>query len=163
MAQDQSFVCVPIRAEVYNEFILRMGKSIDHVAEWIEDVVIDYLDRTREDGPWCDAYFESIGLDEDPIQVRRREYGPPNEGYQWQSVLLPNGTEIRMQYRGEYQYAAIKHRELIYNGQPLSPSEFARMVANNTSRNAWRDVELKFPDADDWTLADVIRRERRLP
>lgn len=162
MSNDLSgYICIPLRAEVYNEFILRMGESVDNVPEWIENVVLDYLDRTADDGPWGDEYFERRGLDADPILERRKEFGPPEQGYQWQNLLLKNGTAIRMQYRGQYHYATIKHGQLWFQGDSLSPSEFARTVANHTSRNAWRDLELKAPGSNEYILADVVRRKAR--
>ncbi|MGH8127875.1 MAG: hypothetical protein ACRD4Q_09880 [Candidatus Acidiferrales bacterium] len=162
MTQDLTgHICIPIRAEVYNEFILRMGKSIDNVPDWIENIVLDYLDRTHDDGPWCDEYFERLGLETNLMVMHRKEFGLPEQGYQWQNLLLRNGTEIRMEYRGKYKFASIKHGRLMYKDEAMTPSEFASIVANNTSRNAWRDLELKFPDASDFQLASVARREAR--
>jgi len=38
----------------------------------------------------------------------------------------------------------------------VSPSEFANKVAGS-SRNAWRDLEIRRPDVDDWVSADRLR------
>ena len=42
-------ISVPIDIDIYNEFILRSGKSVN-VAGWIENIVADYLERTEGEG-----------------------------------------------------------------------------------------------------------------
>jgi hypothetical protein len=151
-------VCVPISADLYNEFILRTGKSED-VARWIEDIVADYLERTRSDHPsWSDAHYERIA--EEDADKAMLEWGPPHKGYHWQNVFLANGTRLRMTYGGKPHFAEIRHQKLVYEGQEHSPSEFARRVANNTNRNAWRDIWIKRPSDRDWTFADSLRRNQ---
>lgn len=78
-------------------------------------------------------------------------------GYQWKGLFLPDGTEIRMQYKGVYAYAKVEGDELIFNGKPISPSSLANTITG-TSRNAWRDLWIKRPDDKEWKLADDCRR-----
>ena len=89
----------------------------------------------------------------------REKYGDPGQGYQWQTVLLPNGTNIRMSYGDRDSYAEIRHGRLYFGDASMSPSQFARRVANNTSRNAWRDLYIRFPGEDRWILADLLRQQ----
>ena len=37
----------------------------------------------------------------------RSRPGKTGAGYQWKTVHLPDGTELRMRYRGVYYYAAV--------------------------------------------------------
>src|SRR3954470_19239789 len=42
-------------------------------------------------------------------------------GYQWKSLFLPEGTALRMQYRGEYHYAEVRGDAIIHDGMKMSP------------------------------------------
>ena len=79
-------------------------------------------------------------------------------GYQWKSLFLPDGTEIRMQYKGTYFYAKVEGDDIIYNGKSISPGSLANTIAGN-SRNAWRDLWIKRPDDKEWRLADECRSD----
>ena len=77
-------------------------------------------------------------------------------GYQWKNLFMPSGTQIRMQYKGSYFYAKIEGDELIFNGNPISPSTLANTITSS-SRNAWRDLWIKRPTDTEWVLADDCR------
>ena len=47
--------------------------------------------------------------------------GSDARGYNWKSVFLPHGTEIRMRYRSAYKYAKVEGDEILYEGQPTTP------------------------------------------
>lgn len=82
------------------------------------------------------------------------------QGYQWKNLFLPAGTQIRMQYKGEYSYAKVEGDAVIFNGKSISPSILANTIAGG-SRNAWRDLWVKRPGPTgdkEWTLADELRR-----
>lgn len=79
-------------------------------------------------------------------------------GYQWKTLFLAEGTEIRMQYKGSYSYAKVENDDIIFNGKPISPAAMANSVANG-SRNAWRDLWIKRPMDREWRLADECRTD----
>ncbi|GEM_PF-742801 len=79
-------------------------------------------------------------------------------GYNWKSVFLPHGTEIRMRYRSAYKYAKVEGDEVLYEGQPTTPGRLANAIAGS-SRNAWRDLWIRRPGECEWTLADTLRPE----
>ena len=81
-------------------------------------------------------------------------------GYQWKSLFLGDGTQIRMQYKGTYFYAKVEGDEIIYQGKSISPGSLANTIAGS-SRNAWRDLWIKRPDDKEWKLADDCRRETK--
>lgn len=81
-----------------------------------------------------------------------------NRGYQWKSLFLPEGTQVRMQYKGEYYYAKVEGDEIIYKGSPISPGSLANTIASS-SRNAWRDLWIQRPQDSEWKLADDCRQE----
>lgn len=79
-------------------------------------------------------------------------------GYQWKSLFLPDGTEVRMQYKGQYHYAKVEGDQLVYEGAPTTPGSLANTIASS-SRNAWRDLWVKRPADAEWRLADECRSE----
>ncbi len=90
-------------------------------------------------------------------------YGVIDRGYQWKEVFLQNGTEVKMTYKGRAKFSRIVHENLIdEDGVKFdSPAKWANAVANNTSRNAWRDIWVKFPDTSKWVFADDIKRKTK--
>jgi hypothetical protein len=84
------------------------------------------------------------------------------KGYLWKSrearLFLPNGTDIRMPYKGTDYLAKVEGDQLIYKGTPHTPARLVNVITG-TSRNAWRDLWIKFPDDDGWALADELRSD----
>jgi hypothetical protein len=83
---------------------------------------------------------------------------PQYLGYHWKSILLPPGTQVRMTYKGTTHHASVEGDDFLYEGEKMSPSEFANRVADGTARNAWRDLWIKRPRDRDFRLADELRR-----
>lgn len=150
-------IAVPIDSELIGELFLRRGPEAD-VSAWIEDVLENYLERTADEGEWEKAFYQ---WREQSAGARdfAEEYGDSKEGLLWAPVFLPNGTSVRMEYRKEAQTAVVKFGKLHYKGQTYSPSELARVIANGTNRNAWRDLWIKRPGEKEWALADELRRK----
>ena len=148
------YIYVPLRVDLYAELIRRSGRS--DVSIYIQNQIDDFLESTKGDpNIWTASYIESLaGQEEDEFL---KKFGSPSRGYQWQSVFLPNGTKVRMLYRGDYSYGEVRHGKLYLGDNSLSPSEFARQVASNTSRNAWRDISVQFLGDASWRLADDLR------
>jgi hypothetical protein len=152
------FIYIPLRADLYAELIKRSGQSNVHI--YVQNQVESFLDTTEGDPMiWSAEYIERHAEAEGARFIAK--YGNPSRGYQWQNVYLPNGTQIRMTYRGEATYGEIRKEKLFSGKDSLSPSEFARRVASNTSRNAWRDIYIKFPGDGGWKFADDLRRQKK--
>jgi hypothetical protein len=79
-------------------------------------------------------------------------------GYQWKNLFLPDGTQIRMPYKGTFYYANVESDQIIYEGKSISPGSLANQIASS-SRNAWRDLWIKRPEDKEWTLANNYRRD----
>jgi hypothetical protein len=79
-------------------------------------------------------------------------------GYQWKNLFLPDGTQIRMPYKGTFHYAKVEGDQIIYQGTSISPASLANKIASS-SRNAWRDLWIKRPEDKEWTLANNCRRD----
>ena len=151
------YIYVPLHVELYADLVRRSGKA--DVSAYIEHSVESFLERTEGDGHvWSAEYAEGLS---EADKVFRERYGDPKRGYPWDEVLLPNGTQIRMTYGGRHAHAEIRHESLYYGDERVrSPSRFARRVANNTSRNAWRDLYIQFPGEESWRLADGLRSRK---
>jgi hypothetical protein len=79
-------------------------------------------------------------------------------GYQWKELFLPDGTELRMRYRGVYYYAKIVRDQLDYAGESVSPRDWGLMVTG-TVRNAWRDIWIRRGTNECWTRAAMWRTD----
>ncbi len=150
------YIYVPLHVELYADLVQRSGDA--DVTHLIAHSVESFLERTEGDPSiWSAEYIEKLVDEED--EAFRDKYGDPGRGYQWGTVFLPNGTQVRMSYKGQDEYAEICHLRFCYGEESMSPSQFASCVAENTSRNAWRDLYIKFPGEASWKLADSLRRQ----
>jgi hypothetical protein len=82
--------------------------------------------------------------------------GDDARGYTWKSVFLPTGTMVRIKYDGSFIYAKVEGDYLMFNGERVSPNQFA-MKVTGTARDAWRDLWIKRPRDADYRLADDLR------
>jgi hypothetical protein len=81
----------------------------------------------------------------------------PTRGYQWKTLFLPDGSELRVNYSGQAFYARVQGDSLVYEGWPVSPREFATKAAG-AGRNAWREVWVLLPGERKWQPASLLRR-----
>ncbi len=128
------FVCIPLPSDLYQSLA---GRFPDRVSTVLENITWDYLERTEKD-------FIST----------------PTGGITWDSLSLPNGTQLRVKksHSNDYGYCEITNEKIVYLGKVVrSPSQFARKVKNNTSVNAWINVEVKRPQDRDWKIANSFR------
>lgn len=135
-----SKISISIDSQLIGELFLRLGRADVDVNQIVEDVLTDFLERTMQDGPWADVYYEWV---EKKSGNDLNSCGDPKLGYSWGSVFLPNGTKIRMDYKGTTHHAEVKFQNIYYKDEVYSPSELASKIAAGTSRNAWRDLMIK--------------------
>lgn len=75
----------------------------------------------------------------------------------------PDGTLCRFEYKGRLYEGIIKNGELHVNHIGAFSSLSAASVAvTNTSRNGWRDWEIKLPNTTEWILADTWRKRKNI-
>ncbi len=137
----QSFINVPIPTYTFLslvDFLRREGSSRDPVE--IINTAIDF---------WMDnASFKQEDLLPDVFDQEK--------GYRWKQLFLPHGSLMRMKYKGQFHYAKVEGDTIKYADKDVSPSEFTNTVTG-TSRNAWRDLEIKRPNDNAWFVADFLR------
>jgi hypothetical protein len=153
------YVSIPIDIGLYNEFVRRSNSKCPNLAAQIENLLINYLDEKPDgDFTWSlDDLTSTLHQVTDDIIKR---CGSAREGYQWQTLFLPNGTRLRMIYQGEQHFAEVQHRKIVYEGKNYSPSKWASVIANNTARNAWRDIWICHQGIGPFELADTLRRRQ---
>ena len=149
-------LAVPISSHLVAELILRKGTTHVDVSSWIEQVVADYLDRTEDDAGWTEHYYE-LKEEERAEAEELRVLGSPNRGFQWKNLFLPNGSRVRMSYKGKDYYARVEHESLLADGQHLSPSGFVSRVTHGIPRNAWQSLWVRRPHDPEWYLAQQLR------
>jgi hypothetical protein len=133
-------VAVPVQTERFlevAEFLRSKGDKRDPV-----QAISDAIDYWLDNASWKPELLSQS-------QAR---------GYQWKSLFLPDGTEVRMQYKGAYSYAKVEGDQLTYDGKPTTPGSLANTIAGS-SRNAWRDLWVKRPADREWRLADDCRAD----
>ena len=152
-------IAILIDAELHNELVLRTRSAKD-VTGYIEHAIESYLDGTEgDDGLWSPEYIEELQNRE--VDDWLIKYGDPQKGHHWQMLFLPNGTRLKMAYKGRDSFAEIRHGKLMDGEVERSPSEWASVVASHTNRNAWRDIWIQRPGDAVWHLADALRRKER--
>jgi hypothetical protein len=78
-------------------------------------------------------------------------------GYQWKSLFLPDGTDLRMTCGDLACFARVSGNAIFYEGKRVSPRQFTLAVAGE-GRNAWRDVWVRLPGDRSWERAQALRR-----
>lgn len=83
---------------------------------------------------------------------------PNTRGYQWKTLFLPEGTDLRMRYLGQWYHAKIEGDDLMYAGESVSPREWTLLVTGSI-RNAWRDIWIRRNVSEGWTRALMWREQ----
>ena len=77
------------------------------------------------------------------------------------NIFPPEGTLCRFTYKGNDYNGQIKNGKFIVDGHGyFSSFSSASVEISNTSRNGWRDWELKIPGSNQWVLADIWRKRK---
>lgn len=130
-----------------------------------------FIQRSVETAPeiWSDRLDEvaqkyapeTWKLWESQDEARTEQFGDEHRPLVWKEVAIPSGSEVRMAYGDRHFYAKVKGGRIIDDGKDYSPSEWARNIANDTSRNAWRDLWFKEPFSKTWVPAQLMREQAR--
>jgi hypothetical protein len=127
-----------------------------HVNQFLDDLFTEKFHRRDSLGILQVGY-----VSDEELRVMERaweaHYGKITEGYQWERVFLRNSTQLRARYKGKEYCAEVRHNQVWFKDTSVTPSKFASIAANNTTRNAWRDLSVKLL-GDDWVRAEVVRQ-----
>jgi hypothetical protein len=128
--------------------------------------LIEFLRDQGSDRDPVEAVAGAVDYWIDNVSWKQEDLMPEifdrQKGYRWKALFLPHGTIMRMKYKGEFHYAKVDGDRIVFQGRPVSPSEFANGLTG-TSRNAWRDIEVRRPADERWHLADSLRPRAEPP
>ena len=86
-----------------------------------------------------------------------------NKGYSWKSLFLPQGSQLRISCGLGYSYAEVQGDQLIFDGEPTSPNQFAMKAGGGSPRDAWRDLWVKRPGDKEFLCANSFRDPASVP
>lgn len=75
----------------------------------------------------------------------------------WKQLTVVAGSDVRMQYGGQYFFGKVEDGKIVDADGDFTPSEWASKNANNTSRNAWRDLWFREPGSSVYVPAIHLR------
>ena len=107
----------------------------------------NYIERKPQSPEIPKTTFDKINIRKKTVKTR---------------TFPPNGTKCRFRYKDNTYYGMIVNGKINVAGFG-SYKSFSNASVNitGTSRNGWRDWELKLPNSDDWILADRWRSSLR--
>jgi hypothetical protein len=92
------------------------------------------------------------------LWMAERLGNPEGKGYQWKDLFLPDGTDLRLRYKGVDYHARVDGDRIMYAGGAVSPRAWCMMVTGS-SRNAWREVWIRRSVNEYWTRARTWRKD----
>lgn len=153
---DGGFTPASIGDLAETQLLSLIERQLEFDYAWAEQM---FGERVME---FAEEYFPHLAErweqeDADAISRRQKETRP----LIWKGVSVPHGSEVRMHYAGQDHFAAVKNGRIVDDSGEYSPSEWASKVADNTSRNAWRDLWFKEPLGRSWAPAQLLREQAR--
>ena len=170
----KSYVYIPFDKELYDDLVRFSDGGFD-VSQFAQEQIMDFFERNL--GSTSNRHFFGARtidfyrkhfpdyVEEVEENVRKAEELDLAEFFErpmkWKEVTLSSGTKARMQYAGQHHFAVVRNGKFEDESGRYSPSEWARNVAGGTSRNAWRDIELKEHFSTVWVPAQLLRDKAR--
>lgn len=119
--------------------------------------------REVESDTYNDVIRRLLGLDSKNANLSPLTGDGPGEGFALRGLTLPNGTKLRVGYKGQLHTAEIRDGRWIdeHGVEHQSPSAAASSITQ-TNVNGWRFWEVKRPSDTDWRKLDSLQRVRLL-
>ena len=163
-----SVVFLPFPRGLYNDIIRFSDGHLDPAALAV-DQVLGLFERNADDlifdwfgnraVEFISIYFPSLAKDLADRDNDANSRLADIKGLSWKEIFVPSGAEVRMQYDGKSHHGRVSNGKIRDSEGDFSPSEWAKKVANGTSRSAWRDLAFKFPGKSSWVSAQRLREE----
>ncbi len=132
--------------QVFNLFERNLGDLTD---QWFGDNIYEFALRH-----FPDYAAELLKESQETIKAR--------DPLVWKEITVPHGSKVRMFYDGSYHYAKVENGKIVDKDGAFTPSRWAMKVANNTSRNAWRDIWFKGALEKEWFPATLLRQQAKV-
>jgi hypothetical protein len=131
-------------------FILPPAEALSRLADFLEETGSP-LSATEAAAAAIDEW---IAAERAQVKVVS---ATPTRGYQWKSLFLPEGTELRMHFADQEHHARVVGDHIVYGGQRMSPRQLTIAVAGD-GHNAWRALWVRLPADGKWRPASLLRR-----
>jgi hypothetical protein len=110
--------------------------------------------RSSESVTYNDVLREMLGL---PSATASPQAS--GDGWTWKGVTLPNGTELRAEYKGQAYFAKIEGGKWMQNGKPRSSPSAAAYAITQSGINGWWFWSVKRPGDVIWVPLGKLRSE----
>lgn len=80
-------------------------------------------------------------------------------GWTWKGVNLPNGTELRAEYKGKEYTAKIIQDSWMQNGDVKNSPSHAAWSITQAGVNGWTFWQVRRPDSDQWISLNSLRKK----
>lgn len=84
-----------------------------------------------------------------------------NDPLIWKEITIPHGSQVRMFYKDKNYFAKVENGKIVDPDGAFSPSKWVNKIANNTARNAWRDIWFKSTLEKEWYPATLLRQHAK--
>jgi hypothetical protein len=132
-------------------FVLPPTEALSRLADFLEETGSPMSPREAA----AAAIDQWIAAERAQVKVLS---ATPTRGYQWKSLFLPEGTELRMHFARQDYHARVIGEHIVYDGQRVSPRQMTIAVAGS-GHNAWRELWVRLPDDGKWRPASLLRRQ----
>lgn len=167
-------IFIPFDKELYDDLVRFSDGGLD-VSEFASEQIMDYLERNLGDATsrlfgarsidFYRKYFPEYAKEAEARWKEAEELSLIellDKPLVWKEITVPPGTKVRMQYGGTHHFATVRDGKIEDDSGRYSPSRWARKVANNTSRNAWRDIEFMELGSSVWVPAQLLRNKSKI-
>jgi hypothetical protein len=132
-------------------FVLPPAEALSRLADFLEETG-STLSATQAAAAAIDEW---IAAERAQVKLVR---ATPTHGYQWKSLFLPEGTELRMHFARQDYHARVVGDHIVYGGQHVSPRQLTIAVAGE-GHNAWRALWVRLPADGKWRPASLLRSQ----
>lgn len=161
-------IFVPFPRDLYDDIIRFSEGRLDPV-DLASDQVYDFFERNLGDltDQWFGDNIYEFAKRHFPdyaaeLLKKSQETIKKSDPLVWKEVTVSHGSRVRMSYDGSYHYANVDDGMIVDNDGKFTPSQWAMKVANNTSRNAWRDIWFKGVLEKEWFPATLLRQQAKV-
>ena len=162
-----SVIYIPFPRDLYDD-IVRFSEGRFDPVDLAEEQILNLFERNLGDltDQWFGENMYEFAKRHFPDyadELRRESTAPLREARPliWKDVVIQHGARVRMQYGGTHHFAKVDNGKIVDDDGKFSPSAWARKTANDTSRNAWRDLWFKNPMSSHWRPAEILRDEAK--
>jgi hypothetical protein len=108
--------------------------------------------RTTESTTYNDVLRDVLELPINPATDQ-----PSSEGWTWKGVTLPNGTELKAEYKGQAYFAKIEDGQWMQDGESRSSPSAAAFAITESGINGWWFWSVKRPNDMAWAPLGKLR------